>query len=126
MKGTSSHDFGEAFLATYIVVVVDDIQDAVPNHVGDIHADTLTHEGVVALFVDDRALLVHHVVVFEEAFTDAEVILLDLLLCAFDGVVYHLRLYHLAVLESQFVHNVGDALGGEEAHKVVLERNEEY
>ena len=70
----------------------------------------------MALLVDDRALLVHHIIVFQQAFADTEVVLFFLLLGAFDAVVYHLGLDHLAILEAELVHNAGNAIVGEETH----------
>ena len=69
----------ELLLATLVVGgILDDIHDAVPDDVGDIHADTFSHQGVAALLVDHGTLLVHHVIVLNQALTDTEVVLLDL------------------------------------------------
>ena len=115
-------------LLLHLVVVgavLDDAAYAVVEHVGDVHAEALAHEGVAAFLVDHGALLVHHVVVFEQALTHSEVVLFDLLLCTLDAVVDHRVLDHLAVLEAEAVHDLGDALAGEQAHELVLERDEE-
>ena len=56
-------DLEEVLLGALVVVVVDDIEHAVPDDVGDVHTDTLAHQGVAALLVDHGTLLVHHVVV---------------------------------------------------------------
>ena len=77
---------------------------------------------MAALFIYYSALLVHHVVVFEQALTDTEVVLLDLLLCTLDTLGYHRTLDHLAFLESEAVHHTGDTLGGEKTHEFVFER----
>ena len=101
----------ELLLATLIVArVLDDVYNAVPDDVGDIHTDTLTHKGVAALLVDYCTLLVHHIIVLDKALTDTEVILLNLLLCALDTLRNHRALDHLAVLESKAVHNRCDTL----------------
>ena len=57
----------------------------------------LALENVVAVLVDDLALLVHHVVVLEDALADEEVLLLDLLLGAFDLLGEHPGLDRLLV-----------------------------
>ena len=96
----------ELFLATLIVArVLDDVNNAIPDDVGNIHADTLTHQGVAALLVDNGTLLVHHIIVLNQALTDTEVVLLNLLLGALDALRNHGALDHLAILESQTVHN---------------------
>ena len=70
----------------------------------------------MALLVDDRTLLVHHIIILQQALTDTEVVLFFLLLGALDAVVYHLGLDHLAILEAKLVHDAGNAIVGEETH----------
>ena len=91
------------------------------DHVRDVHADTLTHQGVTTFGVDEVTLLVHHIVVLDEALTDTEVVLLDLLLGALNALRDHGAFNHLALLEAQTVHDRGNALGGEQTHQLVLE-----
>ena len=110
----------ELLAASLIVVVVDDVDGAVPDDVGDIHTDTLTHQGVTALLVDNGALLVHHIIVLEQMLTNTEVVLLDLLLCALDVLGDHTTLDALTLLEAQTVHHRGDALRAEQTHELVL------
>ena len=97
------------------------MEDAVPDDVGDVHADALSHEGVAAAGVDDFALLVHDVIVFEEALADTEVVLFHFLLGALDGAVDHLVLNHFSFFESEAVHDFGYAVAGEETHEFVFE-----
>ena len=82
-----------------------------------------------AVFVDDAALLVHHVVVLEHPFADQEVLLLDLLLGVLDGLGQHLRLErHLLALvvdRAEAVEDLVDAVAGEEADHVVFGGEEE-
>ncbi len=103
------------------------------GHNTDLGARDLRHvapfEDLAAVLVDDAALLVHHVVVLEDALSDQEVLLLDLLLGALDLLREHLRLERvlLPVLVdgSQAVEDLVDAIAGEEADEVVLGREEE-
>ena len=81
---------------------------------------------MTALLVDHGALFVHHVVVFEQVFTDAEVVFLYLLLCALNGIGYHRTLDAFAIFKSETVHHFGDALAAEKAHEFVFERNVEH
>ena len=105
------------------------VQDAfsrLVDHVRDIYADAFTHQGVAAFGVNQVTLLVHHVVVFDQAFTNAEVVLFHFLLRPFDGVGDHVVLDHLAFLESHPVHDGSNTLGTEHTHQVVLQRYVEH
>ena len=104
-----------------LAVVLDKVLDGVENHVGDVDADALADEGVVAQGVDEGALLVHDVVILKQVLADAEVVLLDALLGFLDGVVDHLVLEHLALLEAEAVEHLHDALRGIYTHEGVFE-----
>jgi hypothetical protein len=84
---------------------------------------------VVAILVDDPALLVHDVVVLEHAFADEEVLLLDLALGLLDLLGQHPRLDGLLVAllvgAPEAVEDAVDAVAREQAHEVVLGREEE-
>ena len=86
-------------------------------------------EDLAPVLVDHPALLVHHVVVLEDALTDQEVLLLDLLLGVLDRAAQHLGLERvlLAVLvdRPEAVEDLVDPLAGEEADQVVLGGEEE-
>ena len=103
------------------------------DHVGDLLARRLAHvlalQHAVAVLVDDLALLVHHVVVLEHALADEEVLLLDLALGVLDLLGEHLRLDRLllALLADgpEAVEDAVDPVAGEQAHEIVLGREEE-
>jgi len=76
---------------------------------------------MAAFRIDNRTLLVHHVVIFQQAFTDTEVVFFYLLLCTFDRVGNHLVLNHFTFLETEPVHYAGDTVGGEQTHQVVFQ-----
>ena len=118
---------GEELLADALVfaIVLDDVDTAVPEDVGDVHADAFTHQGMTAALIDDAALVVHHVVVLQQALTDTEVVLLHFLLGAFDRLVDHRVLDDLVFLESHAVHEFHDSFAGEQTHEFVFERDEE-
>ncbi len=82
-------------------------------------------EQLAAQRVDALALLVHHVVVFEEVLADGEVLRLDLLLRALDRLGHHLVLDGDAFLHAEARHQAGDAIRPEDAHQVVFEREVE-
>src|SRR5919198_814258 len=100
---------------------------------GDLLARGLAHvlalEHLVAVLVDDPALLVHDVVVLEHALADEEVLLLDLPLGLLDLLGEHARLDRLLVAlvvgRPQAVEDPVDPVAGEEAHEVVLGGEEE-
>ena len=56
---------------------------------------------------------------------DGEVLRLDLLLRALDGVGHHLVLDRDALFHAEPLHQAGDAVGAEDAHQVVFERQVE-
>src|SRR5262249_32729229 len=81
----------------------------------------LAFENVAAEPVHDLALLVHHVVVFEEVLADLEVARLHALLGGADGPRDQLVLDRLAFLHAEPLHDALDALGPEDAEEGVLE-----
>src|SRR3954451_4421351 len=103
------------------------------DHLGDLLARDRAHvaalEHLVAVLVDDLALLVHHVVVLEDALADEVVLLLDLALGVLDLLREHLRLDRLLLARlphgPEAVEDAVDAIAGEQAHEVVLGGEEE-
>ena len=89
----------------------------------------LALEHLVAVRVDDPPLLVHDVVVLEDALADEEVLLLDLALGLLDLLREDARLDRqlVAVLVglAEAVQDAVDAVAGEQADEVVLGREEE-
>src|SRR5205823_1304403 len=91
----------------------------------DVVGLALAVQDLAAHAVDDLALLVHHVVVFEEMLADLEVVVLDALLGGGDGARHELVLDRLALLHAQALHDPLDALAAEDAQQVVFEREVE-
>ena len=81
---------------------------------------------MTTLLIDHRTLLVHHIIVLQQALTDTEVVLLDLLLCTLNATADHGAFNHLALLEAQTVHDAGNTFTGEQTHQFVFQRNEEH
>ncbi len=75
--------------------------------------------------VDVLTLLVHDVVVLEQVLADGEVLRFHLLLRALDGARHHPVLDRHAFFHPQTLHQAGDAVGPEDAHQVVFERQVE-
>ena len=103
--------------------VSEDILCRLVDHIGDIDAYTLTHQGMLTLRVDEVSLLVHHIVVLDKALTDTEVVLLDFLLRPLDRARYHAVLDHLTFLEAHAVHHACYTVATEHTHQVIFERH---
>ena len=105
--------FQDIFLQTFIVaglgIFLDEGLCCVVHHVYDVDADTFSHQGMVAFLIDDFPLGVHHVVVFEQAFADTEVVLFDFSLGTFDGFGNHRVFDHFSFFKTQPVHYFGDS-----------------
>ena len=125
-RNLHGEDAQEVFFAALIIAIAEDVNHTIPNHVGNVHTDSFTHEGMTTALVDDLSLLVHHVIVLKQTLTDTEVVFLDFLLGTFDALVDHLVFNHLTFLKTETVHNSGDAVAGKEAHELVFERHIEY
>ena len=98
---------------------VDDLGANRADRVGDV---ARLHE-LRALLIDDAALVVRDVVVFEQLLADVEVVRLDLALRALDLPRQELALDRLAGLHAGARQHALDALGiAEDAHEVVFER----
>ena len=81
---------------------------------------------LVAVAVDDFALLVHDVVELEGPAAHEVVPLLDALLGGLDGAVQPRVLELLALLHAEGLHDLGHAVGGAEVpHEVILEADVE-
>jgi hypothetical protein len=89
---------------------------------GDVFGPLFALQDVFPELVDRLALLVHDVVVFEEVLAGLEVPPLDLLLGPLDGLRNHGVLDRLALLHAEPAHDPLDAVGAEDPHQVVFER----
>src|SRR3954447_11709552 len=110
-------------------VLVDDARDDRRDLLARGVAHRLLLEDLVAVGVDDAALLVNDVVVLEHALADEEVLLLDLALGLLDLLGEHPRLDRLLVAllvgAAEAVEDAVDAVAGEQADEVVLGGEEE-
>src|SRR3954467_9498124 len=82
-------------------------------------------EDFLAHSVDRLALLVHHVVVLEEVLADVEVLSLDPLLRALDGLRQPGMLDGLVLLDAERLHQLGNPIRGEDPHQVVFQAHVE-
>ena len=81
----------------------------------------LLHQ-IPAQAVDDGTLLVHDVVIVQQGLTDFKVMAFHALLGILDGAGNHVVLDGLAFLHPEFLHEPGKAVGTEQAHEIVFER----
>ncbi len=101
------------------------LHDLLP-HIGDGLLDRLVVHKVDALLEDDLALIVHHIVEFEQVFARIEVARLDLLLGLFQRPVDPGVGDGLIFLDAELAQHVVHALGAEDAHQVVFKREVEF
>jgi hypothetical protein len=106
-------------------VGVDHVLDHLVAHVARDLGDFLGAHDLVALGEDDLALVVHHVVEFQQLLADVEVAPLDLGLRAFQRLVHPGVDDRLAFLQAQRAQHLVEPVGPEDAHQVVFEAEEE-
>ncbi len=97
--------------------------DDAGDHLVDGFPHALTVQNLAALPVDDLALLVHDLVVIQQVLTDSEVVGLDLLLCVLHGLGKGLVGNLLSLRNTQCLEHRDHALGSEQTHQIVLQRN---
>src|ERR1700722_16360857 len=104
---------------------IDEIERDVFGFLDDKLTLILPLERGAANRVDRFALLVHHVVVFEQVFAGVEILRFDRLLRLFDAARNHFRFDGYAFGHAEAKHQRLDALAAEDAHEIVFERKEE-
>ena len=78
-------------------------------------------EHLHTLPVNDGSLGVHHVIVFQNALSGAEVPAFHVLLGIFHGTGQDLRINGGIFIQSQGVHHAHDPVGGEQTHQIVFQ-----
>src|SRR5205823_8241698 len=82
-------------------------------------------EHPTSLLVENFALAVHDVVIFDDVLADVEVVGFNLLLGVFDRLGDEAVLERDVLLKAEAVHQAGDARAAEAAHQLVFERDVE-
>ncbi len=95
------------------------------DHLQNDRLGALAGQQIAPPRVEDLALVVHHLVVVEQALADLEVALLDLLLGLGDALADPLVVDGLAFLPADPGEGLDRPLGREDAHQVVVEAQEE-
>ena len=101
--------------------VVDRRGDVIKDQLGDL----LAFEHVLADAVELVALVLHHLVVFEQVLADLVVAFFDLALGAADGPRHHAVLDGVAFFHAQLREQDLGLVAGEHLHQVVFQREEE-
>ena len=91
------------------------------EHLGDI---VVSHQ-VIALAIDDRALVVGDIVIFKQLLSYIEVAAFHLALGLFDRARDHAGFDRLAALHAEPAHEILHAFAGENPHQVVFHRQVE-
>ena len=94
-------------------------------HIGDHFADRLILHPFDALIEDHLALIVHHIVVFQDVLADIEVARLDLLLGLLQGLIDPGMDDRLVFLQAELGQHAVELVGTEDAHQIVFERQKE-
>ena len=106
-------------------VLGDEVVDDAGAHLGDRLLERLLRHHLAALLEDDLALVVHHVVVLQHVLAHVEVARLDLLLRLLQRLVDPGMDDRLVLLQAEPLQHRVHALGAEDAHQIVLQRQEE-
>ena len=104
---------------------LDRVLDLAADHVADRIRDVAAFQELVALLVDDAALVVGDVVVLEKLLSDVEVARLDAVLRLGDRAVDDRMLDRLALGHLELLHDDAQPLAAEDAQERVLERQVE-
>ena len=95
-------------------------------HLGDRRLQRFLRHHLAPVLEDDLALVVHHVVELENVLADVEVARLDLLLRLLQRLVDPGMDDRLVFLQAEPLQHRVHALGAEDAHQIVLQRQEEF
>ena len=96
------------------------------HHFLNVAAQILLAQNLLALCINNLALLVHNIVIFQNVLTNAKVTCFHLLLGVFNGLGYQAVLNRLIILHTQLIHNASNIIAAKEAHQIVLQAQEEF
>ena len=121
-----SNDLGKVLLvfrSSAVQSIVHGSGNEVVDHLIDVLAQILAVEHLTALIIDDIALLVHNVVVFQDTLTGLEVAAFDGLLSLLDRAGEHLVVKRCILINTEGVHHVAHTLGAKQTHYIIGQRN---
>ena len=88
---------------------------------GDLTVQILRIQNVVALLIDHLALIVRHIVVFQQLFANVEVARLHLALSALDAAGHNARLNRFTFRHLQAIHDGAHPISRKNAHQRVVQ-----
>ena len=95
------------------------------HHVEDRIAHVISIQHMASFFVNNLSLFVHYLVIFQQIFTDSEVVALDLFLCFFNRTGKHLMLDLLAVFHTKCIEHIHQSFRSEQSHQIIFQGNVE-
>ena len=104
----------------------DKLSDRIVTHLADSLAEVVFMHQFDTLFEDHLALIVHHIVEFEEVLSDIEIAGFDFLLCFFECLVDPRVNYGFPFFETKLLQNRVHSVGSEYAHQIIVEGEEEF
>ncbi len=93
------------------------------DHIQYVVLQVFAVQDLVALAINDLALLVHDIVILKDRLSSLKVYALNPLLGALDSVGQHPGLDRLVLLQAQHIYHPQHPIGAKEAHQVILQRN---
>ncbi|MBA7693478.1 hypothetical protein ES703_102060 [subsurface metagenome] len=99
--------------------------DSRVNHFLDEVFEPLSSQDFPSARVKDFPLVVHHLIVFEQALTDIEVSLFNFLLCLLDALAYPLVVDWLSLFPAYPGKRLDSPLRRKDSHQVIVEAQEE-
>ena len=87
----------------------------------DERLEVFFEQHAIAIAINNVALAIEHVIVFDHVFADVEVVRLDFLLRIFDRPRYPRVLERHVFLEAELVHQTGDRRTTESTHQLVFQ-----
>src|SRR5579859_1306553 len=104
---------------------VDQASHLAADHIQDALMHIATFKNGPAVGVNDLALFGDHIVILDDMFTHVKVIALHLGLCAFNEARDEPAFQWHILFHADLFHNTGHTIGGEAAHQLVIQSQEE-
>ena len=82
----------------------------------DVGTKILSKQNLLSFPVNNLSLLIHHIVILEHIFTNAEVSTLYSLLGIFDGLRKHTGFYHIIFSQAQACDDALDSISSKQPH----------
>ena len=86
-----------------------------------IKRQTLTKQGIPTTGINNFTLRIHHIIIFQQSFTDTEIIFFYFFLGTFDRFSNHAMLNHIAFFMSQFIHPSTQTITTKQTHQIIFQ-----